>query len=59
MDAVSSRASLSAKHSASHDAGAKAAASAAGETPEGSNDSIDVEAVDVTEPLETISPRRR
>ena len=56
MDAVSSRASLSAKHSASHDAGAKAAASAAGETPEGSDDSIDVEAVDVTEPLETISP---
>ena len=40
-----------------HDeAGAKAAASAAGETPEGSDDSIDVEAVDVTEPLETISP---
>ena len=56
MDAVSSRASLSARHSASHDAGAKAAASAAGETPEGSDDSIDVEAVDVTEPLETISP---
>ena len=56
MDAVSSRASLSAKHSASHDAGAKAAASAAGETPEDSDDSIDVEAVDVTEPLETISP---
>ncbi|MEE0345634.1 MAG: hypothetical protein UDM07_04315, partial [Adlercreutzia sp.] len=40
MDAVSSRASLSAKHSASHDAGAKAAASATGETPEGSDDSI-------------------
>ena len=56
MDAVSSRASLSAKHSASHDATAKTAASAAGETPEGSDDSIDVEAVDVTEPLETISP---
>lgn len=56
MDAVSSRASLSAKHSASHDAGAKAATSAAGETPEDSDDSIDVEAVDVTEPLETISP---
>ena len=36
--------------------GATAAASAAGETPEGSDDSIDVEAVDVTEPLETISP---
>ena len=36
MDAVSSRASLSAKHSASHDATAKTAASAAGETPEGS-----------------------
>ena len=44
MDAVSSRASLSAKHSASHDATAKTAASAAGETPEGSDDSIDVEA---------------
>ncbi len=56
LDAVSSRASLSAKHSASHDATAKTAASAAGETPEGSDDSIDVEAVDVTEPLETISP---
>ncbi len=56
MDVVSSRASLSAKHSASHDATAKTAASAAGETPEGSDDSIDVEAVDVTEPLETISP---
>ena len=56
MDAVSSRASLSAKHSASHDASVKAAASATSETPEGSNDSIDVEAVDVTEPLETISP---
>ena len=56
MASVSSRASLSAKHSASHDAGAKAAASAAGETPEDSDDSIDVEAVDVTEPLETISP---
>lgn len=56
MDAVSSRASLSAKHSASHDATAKTAASAAGETPEGSDDSIDVEAVDVTEALETISP---
>lgn len=42
MDAVSSRASLSAKHSASHDASVKAAASATSETPEGSNDSIDV-----------------
>lgn len=56
MDAVSSRASLSAKHSASHDAAAKAAESAGDATPESA---IDVEAVDVTEPLETISPRRR
>ena len=53
MDAVSSRASLSAKHSASHDAAAKAAESAGDATPESA---IDVEAVDVTEPLETISP---
>ena len=56
MDAVSSRASLSAKHSASHDATAKTAASAAGETPEGSDDSIDVEAVDVTGDLVTSVP---
>ena len=43
MDAVSSRASLSAKHSASHDAAAKAAESAGDATPESA---IDVEAVD-------------
>lgn len=56
LDAVSSRASLSAKHSASHDATAKTAASAAGETPEGSDDSIDVEAVDVNGDIVTYVP---
>lgn len=52
MDAVASRASLSAKHSASHDAKADTDAAGTGSAA----DAVDVEPVDVTEPLEVISP---